>query len=49
MDVVQQAIQDRRGQHLVPGEHLRPGADLLVRGQDQGTPFVAVLIQEVRN
>ena len=41
VDVVQKTIQDRRGQHLVPREHLRPGPHVLVRGQDQRAPLVA--------
>ena len=37
MAVVQQTVQDGRGQDLVAGQHLRPFADALVGG-DQGTP-----------
>jgi len=39
--VVEQPVEDDRGQHLVAGDHLRPLTDRLVRGEDRRGPLVA--------
>jgi len=40
MAVMEQPVQDRRGEHLVSGKHLRPFPDALVRRDDRAGPFV---------
>lgn len=40
MTVMEQPVQDRRGEHLVSGKHLRPFPDALVRRDDCAGPFV---------
>ena len=41
LDVVQEPVEDRRGEDLVVGEDRRPVADVLVRRQHDAAPFVA--------
>jgi len=42
MALVQQPVQQRRGHHLIPGQHLGPVLDGLVGGDQGGPPLVPV-------
>lgn len=39
-EVMEQPVQNRRGEHLVSGKHLRPFPDALVRRNNRAGPFV---------
>jgi hypothetical protein len=38
--VMEQPVQDRRGEHLVSGKHLGPLPDALVRRDDRAGSFI---------
>ncbi len=45
MAVMQQTVQDRRGQHFIAGKKLRPVADALVGGYQHAAALIAVADQ----